>query len=536
MRIEPGTIDGTARRRLLAACRRAGAADPAGQRGRTPDLIPVKGKVTYKGKPLTKGTITFEPDGYGRMASGELQSDGTFVLTTLKEGDGVVAGDHRVSITGVDKTLAKDALATKYASPNTSKLEVEVDRGAHRVHLRPQVSRSIGPARSPARTCTSRPHPLSLQGDLDHDPRRPSPLRLVVLAGLIASAPASPGPTTSAWRRPRSPRRWWTPREGQRRHRGLGRRADRRRPSHPGGPRQAPGALRGRRGHRPASSASRSPRRKFPEPSKLGGPKWEGMARDVEGNYYIIGAHVGKTDEERASKSVLLRFRLKDSDQPAIDDASVVRWDIARSLESALKAAGARREGGRPAEDRGPGDPREPDGRRLARRELAIGLRAADGQGPRLRGRHHRRRPSPDAELELKPLFTFEAEPREGVRPPSSPRWNTSPRWRASWSSPPPRTRPTPSTATRSGSSPTAQTEPGPRRSPTFEVAMKAEGLAVLGAEKDGSRTAVKLLITYDNDPHATKIPSRFQVVNLRGRPRRTDCVGGSSCSRSLLT
>ncbi len=29
---------------------------------------------------------------------------------------------------------------------------------------------------------------------------------------------------------------------------------------------------------------------KFPEPSKLGGPKWEGMARDSEGNYYIIGA------------------------------------------------------------------------------------------------------------------------------------------------------------------------------------------------------------------------------------------------------
>ena len=42
----------------------------------------------------------------------------------------------------------------------------------------------------------------------------------------------------------------------------------------------------------------------------------------------------------------------------------------------------------------------------------------------------------------------------------------------------------------------------------TFEVAMKAEGLTVLGAEKNGTRTAVKLLITYDNDPHATKIPT----------------------------
>ena len=41
---------------------------------------------------------------------------------------------------------------------------------------------------------------------------------------------------------------------------------------------------------------------KFPEPSKLGGPKWEGMARDADGNYYIIGAHVGKTDEERSEQ------------------------------------------------------------------------------------------------------------------------------------------------------------------------------------------------------------------------------------------
>ena len=49
----------------------------------------------------------------------------------------------------------------------------------------------------------------------------------------------------------------------------------------------------------------------------------------------------------------------------------------------------------------------------------------------------------------------------------------------------------------------------------TFEVAMKAEGLAVLGVEKNGSRTAVKLLITYDNDPHATRIPSRFQTATL---------------------
>ena len=59
------------------------------------------------------------------------------------------------------------------------------------------------------------------------------------------------------------------------------------------------------------------------------------------------------------------------------------------------------------------------------------------------------------------------------------------------------------STATRSGSSPMARPSRA-QKVATFEVAMKAEGLAVLGTEKDGPRTAVKLLITYDNDPHAT--------------------------------
>jgi hypothetical protein len=80
-----------------------------------------------------------------------------------------------------------------------------------------------------------------------------------------------------------------------------------------------------------------SPR--FPKKNE-GGPKWEGMARDSEGNFYLIGAHNGKTDDERATKNVLIRFRLKESNPPAIDDGSITTWHVARSLESALKAEG----------------------------------------------------------------------------------------------------------------------------------------------------------------------------------------------------
>ncbi len=92
-----------------------------------PSLIPVKGKVTFKGQPLTKGVITFQPDGYGRKARGEIQAGGTFVLTTEKEGDGVVAGHHQVFITGTGDRPSKELVPKKYTQRNTSKLEVDVD-------------------------------------------------------------------------------------------------------------------------------------------------------------------------------------------------------------------------------------------------------------------------------------------------------------------------------------------------------------------------------------------------------------------------
>ncbi len=236
------------------------------------------------------------------------------------------------------------------------------------------------------------------------------------------------------------------------------------------------------------------------------------MARDGEGNYYIIGAHVGKTDEERTSKSVLLRFRLKDSDQPTIDDASVIRWDIARTLESVLKSQGlapaavARRK----IEGLAIRESKNADG--SSRRELVIGLREPTDK-VRAFAADISATPSPDAELELKPLFAFEAEPREGEVSQL-----TSMEYVPALGGFLVVTATEDTTNTFHGNTlwfvPDGETAHA-RKIAVFEVAMKAEGLAVLGVEKDGNRTLVKLLITYDNDPHATKIPSRFQTVNL---------------------
>jgi hypothetical protein len=114
---------------LTLACGVAycGCGDAEQQCGKLPELIPAKGTVTFKGKPLTKGTVQFEPDGYGRPATGHIQPDGTFVLTTLKDGDGVVAGHHKVAVSGTGPTPAKEAIPKKYTQVGTSKLEVDVD-------------------------------------------------------------------------------------------------------------------------------------------------------------------------------------------------------------------------------------------------------------------------------------------------------------------------------------------------------------------------------------------------------------------------
>jgi hypothetical protein len=105
---------------LLGAC--SGCGTSAGNAA----LIPVKGKVTYKGQPLTKGRVTFESQDSGKRSTGKLEADGTFVLSTYTQGDGVVAGDYTVIITDVDKTLAKDRAFKKYMFRSYGKLAAKV--------------------------------------------------------------------------------------------------------------------------------------------------------------------------------------------------------------------------------------------------------------------------------------------------------------------------------------------------------------------------------------------------------------------------
>lgn len=107
----------------------------------------VSGKVTYKGKPLPMGSVTFIPDTPGKAASGEIQEDGTYVLTTYSKGDGAIIGNHKIMIISERDTSnlpAESAEANedlslipeKYSmSPKTSGLTAVVKEGDNEINF-----------------------------------------------------------------------------------------------------------------------------------------------------------------------------------------------------------------------------------------------------------------------------------------------------------------------------------------------------------------------------------------------------------------
>lgn len=104
-----------------------------------PATLPVQGKVTYKGQPVPKGTVTFQSDD-GHTATGTIQSDGSYRLSTFGENDGAIPGHHRVMIIAndADPTLMpgsspgykppKDLVPAKFNKLETSGLEAVVSK------------------------------------------------------------------------------------------------------------------------------------------------------------------------------------------------------------------------------------------------------------------------------------------------------------------------------------------------------------------------------------------------------------------------
>ncbi|MDY0168420.1 MAG: hypothetical protein RBS80_17860 [Thermoguttaceae bacterium] len=111
----------------------------AGCGGDQLSTAPVQGKVLYQGKPLQFGAVTFQPAA-GPPASGAIQSDGTFRLSTYGRNDGAILGTHKVAVSCFDSQrpdapppdpnaepgLGKPLIPQKYLSADTSGLTAEV--------------------------------------------------------------------------------------------------------------------------------------------------------------------------------------------------------------------------------------------------------------------------------------------------------------------------------------------------------------------------------------------------------------------------
>ena len=89
----------------------------------------VQGHVYYHNEPLRGGTIVFTPDhergNEGPMATGEIQSDGRYVLSTGAE-PGAVTGWHRVTIAAGPDC---QPLPRIYSDPSLSNQSREVKGG-----------------------------------------------------------------------------------------------------------------------------------------------------------------------------------------------------------------------------------------------------------------------------------------------------------------------------------------------------------------------------------------------------------------------
>jgi len=104
-----------------------------------PKTYPVNGKVTYKGQPVSSGIVLLTPTENGHAATGNLEKDGTFHLTTFQKGDGAVPGKYQVAVQafpaegaglpGAEFAGKPPPVPLKYMSAASSGLTVEIKVG-----------------------------------------------------------------------------------------------------------------------------------------------------------------------------------------------------------------------------------------------------------------------------------------------------------------------------------------------------------------------------------------------------------------------
>ncbi|MDC0936621.1 hypothetical protein OAS39_10065, partial [Pirellulales bacterium] len=105
-----------------------------------PEMGAVTGNVEYADGSLPAGgvnVIRFVPvgrseGGYSKAASNDIQPDGSYVLQTIKPGDGAIHGTYKVVFTILESYRSgKSLVAAKFTDPKTTPFEVVIDSASH---------------------------------------------------------------------------------------------------------------------------------------------------------------------------------------------------------------------------------------------------------------------------------------------------------------------------------------------------------------------------------------------------------------------
>ena len=107
-------------------------------------MAPVMGKITVVGLPVIRGTVSYVPDNSkgesGKAAVGDIGPDGTYVLKTPGEGEGVLVGRYIVSVSGrglkdEEHMPPNRQIPVRYASARQSGLTAEVKDGPNEINF-----------------------------------------------------------------------------------------------------------------------------------------------------------------------------------------------------------------------------------------------------------------------------------------------------------------------------------------------------------------------------------------------------------------
>jgi hypothetical protein len=89
------------------------------------EIVPVKGTLTYHGRPVSEAQLTFRGDDPSEPAFAVTDSQGRFQCMTNDSGEGMPAGEYVVTI-----ARPRGGIPERYADAELSPLKITVEEGA----------------------------------------------------------------------------------------------------------------------------------------------------------------------------------------------------------------------------------------------------------------------------------------------------------------------------------------------------------------------------------------------------------------------